>query len=168
MLDNQTKCILILPPLAVILSQTYIKSFLTKGPIHSLIVFTSHTSVTTTIKLYNCENSETRGKSFWFWWNLFMATVTTWGVLQILLSARTVPRMEGPILFRASIDHSTPFTPKTSDFRFNCTFPAFKWLTNELFWILLPAIWNVFKTNQNRTYNGTFKGGSFRQACVVS
>ena len=40
-------------------------------------------------------------------------------------------------------------------------------MANELLGILLSAICIVSEANQNRFYNGTFEGRSFRQACAV-
>ena len=59
------------------------------------------------------------------------------------------------------------WSPEIADFRLSCACPAFKWMTNELLGILLPAICIVFQTNQYRSCNGTFESRSFRQACAV-
>ena len=40
-------------------------------------------------------------------------------------------------------------------------------MTNVLLGVLPQAIFNLCKTNQSRSLNGTFEGGSFRQACAV-
>ena len=45
--------------------------------------------------------------------------------------------------------------------------PTFKWMTNELLGISLPAICNDFQTIQHRSCNGTLGGRSFCQACGV-
>ena len=68
---------------------------------------------------------------------------------------------------KTTLERSDLKSEKRSDFRLNWTCPVFKWITKELFWILLPATCIVFKTNQNRSCNGSFESRSFSQACAV-
>ena len=58
-------------------------------------------------------------------------------------------------------------SPEIADFRLSCACLAFKWMTNKLLGILLPAICTVFQTNQYRSCYGTFESCSFRQARAV-
>ena len=67
----------------------------------------------------------------------------------------------------AIVKRATLESPEIADLRLNCACPSFKWMTNELLGILLPAICIVFQTNQYRSCNGTFESRLFRQACAV-
>ena len=56
---------------------------------------------------------------------------------------------------RATLKSSDLKFENISNFRFSCIWQAFKWMTNEPLDILLPIIFIVFRTNQNRSCNGT-------------